>query len=87
MKMKTKAARKNAVEKRNVSVEVYRRLSRSSRVSFALGLHVRELKTNGDIFMLCLGDMFSYLHDDISYVLRETKKGGAYDCFLKNHKA
>ncbi|ENI9398323.1 hypothetical protein AB0R35_001282 [Salmonella enterica subsp. enterica serovar Bareilly] len=74
--MKNKSARKIAVEKRNVSVEIYRRLKRSSRVAFALGLHVGDLKSEGDIFMLCLGDMFSYLHDDISYVLHETEKGG-----------
>ncbi|HAT1685002.1 TPA: hypothetical protein I8Y21_005831 [Klebsiella oxytoca] len=85
--MKNKFSRKKSVEERNVSVEIYRRLNRSSRVAFALGLHVRDLKLEGDIFMLCIGDIFSYLHDDISYVLHETKKGGAYDCFLKNHKA
>ncbi|HAG0014760.1 TPA: hypothetical protein G8O67_002018 [Salmonella enterica] len=84
--MKTKAARKNDIAKRNVNLEVYKRLSRSSHVSFALMSHVKQLKPEGEILYLCLGEIFSYLHDDIAFVLRETKKDGYYDWFLKNHK-
>ncbi|EDH6864460.1 TPA: hypothetical protein MPK85_000836 [Salmonella enterica] len=84
--MKNNIAENEDVQKANTSVEIYRRLNRSSRLSFALGLHVHNLSMSDSMLTLCIGDILSYLHDDIAFVLRETKKGGAYDDFLESSK-
>lgn len=84
--MENNIAENEDIQKRNTSVEIYRRLNRSSRLSFALGLHVHSLSMGDSMFTLCIGDILSYLHDDIDYVLRETKKKGAYDEFLESSK-
>ncbi|ECV2983042.1 Derepression protein [Salmonella enterica] len=84
--MENNIAENEDIQKRNTSVEIYRRLNRSSRLSFVLGLHVHDLSMGDSIFTLCIGDILSYLHDDIDYVLKETKKGGAYNDFLESSK-
>lgn len=81
--MENNIAENEDIQKASTSVEIYRRLNRSSRLSFALGLHVHNLSMSDSMLTLCIGDILSYLHDDIAFVLRETKKGGLMMTFWK----
>ncbi|HIF3406964.1 TPA: hypothetical protein ACXZXJ_000118 [Salmonella enterica] len=84
--MKEKYLNKEDIKKLNTSVEIYRRLQRSSVISFCAELHAEQVSSEDVNFTVLLLKILSYVNDDINYALRETKKLGLYDCFMKNNE-
>ncbi|WP_275257424.1 Derepression protein [Citrobacter koseri] len=72
--------------KEHLSLEAYHKLNRASAVSQFVGGDLLHRELNG-LHQLYLPQIFSYLHEDISYVLEELKGKGLCRDFLtqQNH--
>ncbi len=57
----------------HLSIEAYHKLNRASAVSQFVGGDLQQREMNG-LHQLYIPQKFSYIHDDISYVLEELKK-------------
>lgn len=68
----------------HLSIEAYHKLNRANAVSQFVGLDVAQRETAG-LHQLCMPHIFSYLHDDISFVLEELKTKGLCRDFLVLH--
>ncbi|HGJ5857241.1 Derepression protein [Arsenophonus nasoniae] len=66
--------------KPEMSIESYHKLNRAKNVSFHIHLHVRAHGLDYQP-MPFLPDIFSYLSEDVSYVLEEVKDLGLVDHF------
>ena len=65
----------------HLSIEAYHKLNRASAVSQFVGGDLQQREMNG-LHQLYIPQKFSYIHDDISYVLEELKKKGLCQEFL-----
>jgi len=68
----------------HLSIEAYHKLNRASTVSQLVGLDIGQRETAG-LHQLCMPHIFSYLHDDIRFVLEELKTKGLCRDFLAPH--
>ena len=67
--------------KEHLSIEAYHKLNRASAVSQFVGGDLLRRELNG-LHQLYLPQIFSYIHDDVSYVLEELKAKGLCRDFL-----
>lgn len=65
----------------HLSIEAYHKLNRASAVSQFVGGDLQRREMNG-LHQLYIPQIFSYIHDDISYVLEELKTKGLCQEFL-----
>ncbi|EDE2636296.1 Derepression protein [Salmonella enterica subsp. enterica] len=65
----------------HLSIEAYHKLNRASAISQFVGLDSGQRELSG-LHQLCMPHIFSYLHDDISFVLEELKDKGLCRDFL-----
>jgi len=70
----------NAI-KEHLSLEAFHKLNRASAVSQFVGGDLLHRELNG-LHQLYLPQIFSYLHEDINYVLEELKAKGLCRDFL-----
>lgn len=68
--------------KNHLSPESYHKLNRSIAVSHGLHLYLYE-NTLSFPYRQCIPHFFSYIHDDICYVLDELKSKGLCDEWLR----
>ncbi|MEZ2578427.1 Derepression protein [Buttiauxella ferragutiae] len=64
-----------------LSIEAYHKLNRASAVSQFVGGDLQRREMNG-LHQLYIPQIFSYLHEDISFVLEELKAKGLCQEFL-----
>ncbi|HHP3382596.1 TPA: hypothetical protein ACWV4W_004023 [Salmonella enterica subsp. enterica serovar Muenchen] len=72
--MKNNTTKSEMIKKRNVSIEINKRLYRADKISHFM--HILSLKDhnyNDAVFCRCMGEVFSYLSDDIHYIQNELK--------------
>lgn len=67
--------------KEHLSIEAYHKLNRASAVSQFVGGDLLRRELNG-LHQLYLPQIFSYIHEDVSYVLEELKAKGLCRDFL-----
>ncbi|HEX4502968.1 MAG TPA: Derepression protein [Scandinavium sp.] len=72
---------RDAALQAHLSIEAYQKLNRASAVSQFVGGDLLRREING-LQQLWLPQIFSYLHEDISYVLEELKDKGLCRDFL-----
>ncbi|ECH6292925.1 Derepression protein [Salmonella enterica subsp. enterica serovar Javiana] len=65
----------------HLSIEAYHKLNRASAVSQFVGGDLLRRELNG-LHQLYLPQIFSYIHEDVSYVLEELKAKGLCRDFL-----
>ncbi|MFP2507467.1 Derepression protein [Buttiauxella gaviniae] len=65
----------------HLSIEAYHKLNRASAVSQFVGGDLQRREMNG-LHQLYIPQIFSYLHEDISFVLEELKAKGLCQAFL-----
>lgn len=65
----------------HLSIEAYHKLNRASAVSQFVGGDLQRREING-LHQLYIPQIFSYLHEDISFVLEELKAKGLCQDFL-----
>ena len=65
----------------HLSIEAYHKLNRASAVSQFVGGDLQRREMNG-LHQLYIPQIFSYLHEDISFVLEELKAKGLCHEFL-----
>lgn len=65
----------------HLSIEAYHKLNRASAVSQFVGGDLQRREMNG-LHQLYIPQIFSYLHEDISFVLEELKAKGLCQEFL-----
>lgn len=65
----------------HLSIEAYHKLNRASAVSQFVGGDLQQREMNG-LHQLYIPQIFSYLHEDISFVLAELKAKGLCQEFL-----
>lgn len=65
----------------HLSIEAYHKLNRASAVSQLVGGDLQRREMNG-LHQLYIPQIFSYLHEDISFVLEELKAKGLCQEFL-----
>lgn len=65
----------------HLSIEAYHKLNRASAVSQFVGGDLQHREMNG-LHQLYIPQIFSYLHEDISFVLEELKAKGLCQEFL-----
>lgn len=65
----------------HLSIEAYHKLNRASAVSQFVGGDLQRREMNG-LHHLYIPQIFSYLHEDISFVLEELKAKGLCQEFL-----
>ena len=65
----------------HLSIEAYHKLNRASAVSQFVGGDLQRREMNG-LHQLYIPQIFSYLHEDISFVLAELKAKGLCQEFL-----
>ncbi|EGT9165408.1 Derepression protein [Salmonella enterica] len=65
----------------HLSIEAYHKLNRASTITQFVGLDLGQRELTG-LHQLCMPHIFSYLHDDISFVLEELKGKGLCRDFL-----
>ncbi len=68
--------------KTNLSIESYHKLNRSIDASHIMHVFLRSIDTCGSHELL-IPHMFSYIHDDMNYVLNELKNNGLCDKWLR----
>ena len=71
--------------KEHLSIEAYHKLNRASAVSQFVGGDLLRRELNG-LHQLYLPQIFSYIHEDVSYVLEELKAKGLCRDFLAQQK-
>ncbi|RBO20143.1 Derepression protein [Enterobacter ludwigii] len=70
----------NAISE-HLSPESFHKLNRASAMSHFVGLDLGQRELNG-MHQLCMPHIFSYLHDDICFVLEELKAKGLCRDFI-----
>jgi hypothetical protein len=65
----------------HLSIEAYHKLNRASAVSQFVGSDLQQREMSG-LHQLYIPQIFSYLHDDISFVLEELKAKGLCQEFM-----
>ncbi|EAM7731602.1 Derepression protein [Salmonella enterica] len=65
----------------HLSIEAYHKLNRASTITQFVGLDLGQRELTG-LHQLFMPHIFSYLHDDISFVLEELKDKGLCRDFL-----
>ncbi|NDJ56701.1 Derepression protein [Enterobacteriaceae bacterium 4M9] len=82
-RIQTVSARRDDLNslREHLSTEAYHKLNRASAVSQFVGADLLRRELNG-LHQLYLPQIFSYLHDDISFVLEELKDKGLCRDFL-----
>lgn len=65
----------------DLSIEAYHKLNRASAITQFVGLDLGQRELTG-LHQLYMTHIFSYLHDDISFVLEELKGKGLCRDFL-----
>lgn len=65
----------------HLSIEAFHKLNRASAVSQFVGGDLQQREMNG-LHQLYIPQIFSYLHEDISFVLAELKAKGLCQEFL-----
>ncbi|ECJ2271772.1 hypothetical protein FNI55_06655 [Salmonella enterica subsp. diarizonae] len=72
--MENNTTKSEMIKKRNASIEINKRLYRAGKISHLM--HILSLKDhnyNDSVFCCCMGEVFSYLYDDIHYIQDELK--------------
>ena len=65
----------------HLSLEAFHKLNRASAMTHFVGLDLKQRELSG-LHQLSVPHIFSYLHEDISYVLDELKAKGLFRDFL-----
>ncbi|ENU7733950.1 hypothetical protein ACE3YX_000424 [Salmonella enterica] len=72
--MKNNTIKSEMIKKRNSSLEINKRLRRAGKISrFMHTLSMKDHNYNDVIFCCCMGEVLSYLSDDIHYIQDELK--------------
>ncbi|EAA8033409.1 hypothetical protein GX90_04735 [Salmonella enterica subsp. enterica] len=78
--MKKKYSKAEMIKKRNSDLEINKRLHRMQVLSLSMSCALIGNPSTGKRISMCMGELFSYLHDDALYVWNELNKrklGGA----------
>lgn len=65
----------------HLSLEAFHKLNRASAMTHFVGLDLKQRELSG-LHQLSVPHIFSYLHEDISYVLDELKAKGLFRDFV-----
>ncbi|MGQ8702865.1 Derepression protein [Serratia marcescens] len=74
------------LNKTQISVESYHKLNRANRTAFYSTM-IKAQGGNNELFDLLSAHLFSYIKEDVGYVLAELKEKGLCDQFLSSEQA
>ncbi|ELS9555473.1 hypothetical protein R6Z80_003367 [Salmonella enterica] len=72
--MKKRYSKAEIIEKRNSDLEINRRLHRMQMLSLSMSCALIGDPSAGERISMCMGELFSYLYDDVLYVRSELNK-------------
>lgn len=72
--MKKRYSKAEMIEKRNSDLEINRRLHRMRVLSLSMSCALIGNPSGSEWMSMCMGELFSYLHDDALYVWSELDK-------------
>ncbi|EIO1437855.1 hypothetical protein LOV73_004067 [Salmonella enterica] len=72
--MKKRYSKAEMIKKRNSDLEINKRLHRMRMLSLSMSCALIGNPSKGERISMCMGGLFSYLHDDALYVWNELNK-------------
>ncbi|EAX2704472.1 TPA: hypothetical protein RPE44_002175 [Salmonella enterica] len=72
--MKKRHSKAEIIKKRNSDLEINKRLHRMRVLSLSMSCALIGNPSTGKRISMCMGELFSYLHDDALYVWNELNK-------------
>ncbi|EKA8883110.1 hypothetical protein OMO56_003404 [Salmonella enterica] len=72
--MKKRYSKAEMIKKRNSDLEINKRLHRMQMLSLSMSCALIGNPSKGERISMCMGELFSYLHDDALYVWNELNK-------------